>query len=89
MLVEIPPHVSVADVVRQAKGRSSRKIQQEFEHIRKRYRGRRIWKRGPASEEHSARGGHRRATPRSLLGNSGSIMHRSRSVRSYIGSCQR
>ena len=37
MLVEIPPHVSVSDFVRRAKGRSSRKIQQEFEHIRKRY----------------------------------------------------
>lgn len=36
MFVEIPPHVSVSDFVRRAKGRSSRKIQQEFEHIRKR-----------------------------------------------------
>ena len=27
MFVEIPPHVSVSDFVRQAKGRSSRKIQ--------------------------------------------------------------
>ena len=35
MFVEIPPHVSVSDFVRRAKGRSSRKIQQEFEHIRK------------------------------------------------------
>jgi len=31
---------------RRAKGRSSRKIQQEFEHIRKRYRGQRFWQRG-------------------------------------------
>lgn len=36
LFVEIPPHVSVSDFVRRAKGRSSRKIQQEFEHIRKR-----------------------------------------------------
>ena len=28
------------------KGRSSRKIQQEFEHIRKRYWGQRFWARG-------------------------------------------
>ncbi|MFD2577676.1 transposase [Novosphingobium colocasiae] len=28
------------------KGRSSRKIQQEFEHIRKRYWGQRFWQRG-------------------------------------------
>jgi putative transposase len=42
MFVEIPPHVSVSDFVRRAKGRSSRKIQQEFEHIRKRYWGQRF-----------------------------------------------
>jgi putative transposase len=46
MFVEIPPHVSVSDFVRRAKGRSSRKIQQEFEHIRKRYWGQRFWHRG-------------------------------------------
>lgn len=43
MFVEIPPHVSVSDFVRRVKGRSSRKIQQEFEHIRKRYWGQRFW----------------------------------------------
>ena len=46
MFVEIPPHVSVSDFVRRAKGRSSRKIQLEFEHIRKRYWGQRFWGRG-------------------------------------------
>lgn len=46
MFVEIPSHVSVSDFVRRAKGRSSRKIQQEFEHIRKRYWGQRFWQRG-------------------------------------------
>jgi putative transposase len=46
MFVEVPPHVSVSDFVRRAKGRSSRKIQQEFEHIRKRYWGQRFWQRG-------------------------------------------
>ena len=46
MFVEIPPHVSVSDFVRRDKGRSSRKIQQEFEHIRKRYWGQRSWARG-------------------------------------------
>ena len=44
--LQIPPHVSVSDFVRRAKGRSSRKIQQEFEHIRKRYWGQRFWQRG-------------------------------------------
>ena len=47
MFVEIPPHVSVSDFVRRAKGRSSRKIQQEFEHIRKRYWGQRFWQTRP------------------------------------------
>ena len=46
MFVEIPPHIRVCDFVRMAKGRSSRKIQQEFEHIRKRYWGQRFWARG-------------------------------------------
>ena len=46
MFVEIPPHIPVSDFVRKAKGRSSRKIQQEFEHIRKRYWGQRFWARG-------------------------------------------
>lgn len=38
----IPPHVTVNDFVRRVKGRSSRKIQQEFEYLRKRYWGLRI-----------------------------------------------
>ncbi|WP_414894439.1 IS200/IS605 family transposase [Sphingomonas sp. Root1294] len=46
MFVKIPPHVSVSDFVRRAKSRSSRKIQQEFEHIRARYWGQRFWQRG-------------------------------------------
>ena len=46
LFVEIPPQVRVCDFVRKAKGRSSRKIQQEFEHIRKRYWGQRFWARG-------------------------------------------
>jgi len=46
MFVEIAPHVSVSDFVRRAKSRSSRKIQREFEHIRKRYWGQHFWGRG-------------------------------------------
>lgn len=45
MFVVISPHVSVSDFVRRAKGRSSRKIQQEFKHIRKRCWGQRFWQR--------------------------------------------
>ena len=33
MFVEIPPHIVVSDFVPRAKGRSSRKIQQGFEHM--------------------------------------------------------
>ncbi|OBX17500.1 transposase [Erythrobacter sp. QSSC1-22B] len=46
MLVDIAPHVSVSDIVRRAKGRSSRKIQQEFEHTRKRYWAQCFWQSG-------------------------------------------
>ena len=35
IFAEIPPHISVSDFVKIAKGRSSRKIQQEFPEIRK------------------------------------------------------
>ncbi len=46
MFVEISPHISVSDFVRCVKGRSSRKIQKEFEHVRKRYWGQRFRGRG-------------------------------------------
>ena len=39
IFAEIPPHISVSDFVKIAKGRSSRKIQQEFPEIRKKYWG--------------------------------------------------
>ena len=46
MFVEIPPHVSVSAFMQRAKGRSSRRIQQEFPELRKRYWGRHFWARG-------------------------------------------
>ena len=46
MFVEIPPHVSVSYFMQRAKGRSSRRIQQEFPDLRKRYWGQRFWARG-------------------------------------------
>ncbi len=46
LFVDIPPHICVSEFVQRAKGRSSRRIQQEFEHIRKRYWGQRIWASG-------------------------------------------
>ena len=46
MFVEIPPKHSVSDVMRRIKGCTSRKIQQEFPELRKRYWGQRFWARG-------------------------------------------
>jgi putative transposase len=46
MMVSIPPHLSVSDVVRRMKGRSSHKVQREFPALRKRYWGRHFWARG-------------------------------------------
>ena len=46
MFIEIPPKHSVSDVMRRIKGATSRKIQQEFPELRKRYWGRRFWARG-------------------------------------------
>ncbi len=46
MFVDIPPHISVSMFVQRVKGRSSRKVQQEFPALKKRYWGRRFWARG-------------------------------------------
>jgi putative transposase len=46
VLVSIPPHVAVAHFVKIAKGRSSRKVQEEFPELRKKYWGRHFWARG-------------------------------------------
>lgn len=41
--VSIPPHLSVSQLVQYLKGKTSRKIQQEFPELRKRYWGRHFW----------------------------------------------
>ncbi len=46
MFVEIPPRISVSEFMRRIKGCTSRKIQQEFPELRKRYWGQRFWARG-------------------------------------------
>ena len=46
VFVSIPPHVAVADVVKLAKERSSRKVQEEFPELRKTSWGRPFWARG-------------------------------------------
>ena len=46
LFVSIPPHLPVSEFIKRAKGRSSRKVQQEFPELRKRYWGRHFWARG-------------------------------------------
>lgn len=46
IFVDIPPNIAVSEFVRRVKGCTSRKIQQEFPELRKRYWGRRFWARG-------------------------------------------
>jgi putative transposase len=46
ILVSAPPHHAVSDLMQKLKGRSSRLLQQEFPHLRKRYWGQHLWARG-------------------------------------------
>jgi len=46
LLVSAPPNLSPAKLVQYIKGRSSRRLQDEFEEVRKRYWGQHLWARG-------------------------------------------
>ena len=46
ILVSCPATLSPAEVMKSLKGRSSRKLQQEFPHLKKRYWGSHFWARG-------------------------------------------
>ena len=46
MLLSAPPDLSPAKMVMYIKGRSSRKLQDEFPELRKRYWGQHLWARG-------------------------------------------
>ena len=46
MLVAAPPQLSPAKLVQYIKGRWSRRLQEEFPHLRKRYWGQHLWARG-------------------------------------------
>ena len=46
ILVSCPPILSPAKVAQYLKGASSRKLQEEFPHLRKRYWGQHLWARG-------------------------------------------
>ena len=46
MLVSAPPQLAPAKMVQYIKGRSSRRLQEEFLELRKRYWGQHLWARG-------------------------------------------
>jgi putative transposase len=46
MLLSAPPHLAPAKLVQYIQGRSSRKLQEEFPELRKRYWGQHLWARG-------------------------------------------
>ena len=46
MHIEYPPKLSISEILKQLKGRSSRILQKEFPHLKKRYWGRHFWATG-------------------------------------------
>jgi putative transposase len=46
MLVSMPPQVSVSKLLQKLKGKTSYKLQREFQVLRKEYWGQRMWARG-------------------------------------------
>ena len=46
VLVSAPPLLSPAKLVQYVKGKSSRRLQEDFPHLRKRYWGQHLWARG-------------------------------------------
>ena len=46
VLVSVPPQISVRKLMQNLKGKSSYKLQREFQSLRKEYWGQRIWARG-------------------------------------------
>lgn len=46
MHIEYPPKLSVSEIVKKLKGRSSRLLQREFPHLKKRYWGQHFWATG-------------------------------------------
>ena len=46
LLISVPPSLPVSKIIQYIKGKSSRKMLQEFEHLRKRYWGQHLWARG-------------------------------------------
>lgn len=43
LYISYPPKLSVSEIMRRVKGRTSRKIQEEFPHLKKTYWGKHFW----------------------------------------------
>jgi len=43
MHIEYPPRLSLSDLIKRLKGRSSRLLQKEYTELRKRYWGKHLW----------------------------------------------
>ena len=46
IFANIPPHIKISEFVQKAKGRSSKRIQEEFPILNKKYWGKHLWGRG-------------------------------------------
>lgn len=46
LLVSVPPHISVSDLMQRVKGRSSRRMLDEFSELKKQFWGQHLWARG-------------------------------------------
>ena len=46
LFVSCPPHISPSHLMQKVKGKTSRKIKQEFSHIKRECWGRHLWARG-------------------------------------------
>jgi len=46
LLVSVPPQLSVSELMQRIKGRSARKILQEYTEMRRQFWGQRFWARG-------------------------------------------
>jgi putative transposase len=46
LLVSVPPKVSVSELVKRLKGRSSRRLMDEFDELKRQFWGRHLWARG-------------------------------------------
>ena len=46
MLVSCPPNISVSDMIQYLKGRSSKKLQEDFPELKKKYWGQHLWATG-------------------------------------------